>query len=275
MKLKYLGTAAAEGFPSVFCACDNCRKAWHLGGRNIRSRSQAVIDGKLLIDFPADTFYHTVLNGMDLTDINHCLITHIHSDHLCTSDLLCLGKYYAHPPKDWEGITFYGSEDLGDVLQCLEDCTAGRLHFQKVVPFEPFSVGDYTVTALKATHGTEHPYIYIVSDGKKNLLYGHDTDIFPEETWEYLKERKLYFSLVSLDCTEGAMQELPYVGHMCFGTNVKSRELMIKAGHADSNTKFVLNHFSHNGMHACYDDFVPIAQKENFEVAYDGMEVTV
>lgn len=275
MKLKYLGTAAAEGFPSVFCACDNCRKAWRMGGRNIRSRSQAVIDGKLLVDFPADSFYHTVLYGMDLTDIHHCLITHIHEDHLYTSDLLYLKKWFAHPPKDWEGITFYGSEDLGVQLQALEGHTDGHLCFQKVVPFVPFSVGDYTVTALKATHGTEHPYIYIISDGKKNLLYGHDTDIFPEETWEYLKARKLYFDLVSLDCTEAAMQEMPYVGHMCLGTNMKCRERMIKEGYADSNTKFVLNHFSHNGLHACYDDFAPIAQKENFEVSYDGMEITV
>ena len=27
MKLKYLGTAAAEGYPAMFCNCENCKKA--------------------------------------------------------------------------------------------------------------------------------------------------------------------------------------------------------------------------------------------------------
>ena len=56
MKLKYLGTAAAEGIPVLFCDCDVCKKSMQLGGRNIRTRSQAIIDNTLLIDFPPDTY---------------------------------------------------------------------------------------------------------------------------------------------------------------------------------------------------------------------------
>ena len=52
MKLKYLGTAAAEGYPAMFCDCENCRKAWIEKGRNIRRRSQAITDSELPIDFP-------------------------------------------------------------------------------------------------------------------------------------------------------------------------------------------------------------------------------
>ena len=48
MKLQFLGTAAAEGFPALFCQCENCKRARELGGRNIRSRSQALVDGKIL-----------------------------------------------------------------------------------------------------------------------------------------------------------------------------------------------------------------------------------
>ena len=48
MKLKYLGTAAAEGYPAMFCDCENCRKAFKNKGKNIRSRSQAIIDNSLL-----------------------------------------------------------------------------------------------------------------------------------------------------------------------------------------------------------------------------------
>ena len=50
MKLTYLGTAAAEGWPAAFCNCDGCRAARRLGGRNIRTRSQALVDDALLLD---------------------------------------------------------------------------------------------------------------------------------------------------------------------------------------------------------------------------------
>lgn len=48
MKIKYLGTAAAEGIPALFCRCDICKEARKRGGREIRTRSQAIIDEKLL-----------------------------------------------------------------------------------------------------------------------------------------------------------------------------------------------------------------------------------
>lgn len=44
MKIKYLGTAAAEGVPAIFCRCEVCRKSKAAGGRNIRTRSQSIID---------------------------------------------------------------------------------------------------------------------------------------------------------------------------------------------------------------------------------------
>ena len=44
MKIKYLGTAAAEGIPAIFCECANCKRPRMLGGKNIRTRSQAIID---------------------------------------------------------------------------------------------------------------------------------------------------------------------------------------------------------------------------------------
>ena len=58
MKIQYLGTAAAEGIPAIFCECETCKKTRERGGKNIRTRSQALIDDKILIDLPADTYLH-------------------------------------------------------------------------------------------------------------------------------------------------------------------------------------------------------------------------
>ena len=65
MKLTYLGTAAAEGWPAAFCNCDGCRAARRLGGRNIRTRSQALVDDALLLDFPCDAWLHALRQGLD------------------------------------------------------------------------------------------------------------------------------------------------------------------------------------------------------------------
>ena len=55
MKIRYLGTAAAEGWPALFCSCPICTHARTQGGKNLRTRTQAILDGELLIDFPPDT----------------------------------------------------------------------------------------------------------------------------------------------------------------------------------------------------------------------------
>ena len=65
MKLTFLGTSAAEGFPAIFCNCEYCKEARKLGGKNIRSRSQTLINDDLLIDLPADSYWHFINNGIE------------------------------------------------------------------------------------------------------------------------------------------------------------------------------------------------------------------
>lgn len=272
MKIKYLGTAAAEGFPSLYCSCENCKKARAGTKKNFRSRSQAVIDGKLLLDLPCDTLWHLYENNIDILNTPHCLITHTHEDHFYPKDLNYLCKGFAHPPEGWS-FNIYGNGEIEPMLNNLPERTGGILKYNKVEPFVPFEAAGYTVTALKAVHSAPNSYIYMISDGEKTLLYAHDTDIFPDETWDYLSRVKARFDLVSFDCTEGAKESLPYKGHMCLGVNIKCRDIMTEKGLIDENTVMVLNHFSHNGLNATYDEFKPIAEEKGFQVTFDGMEI--
>ena len=95
MKLTYLGTSAAEGFPALFCNCKNCRAAKELGGKNIRTRSQSIINDDLLIDFPPDTHYHFFHNKIEADRIKYLIITHGHVDHFYPSDLMRKRHPYA------------------------------------------------------------------------------------------------------------------------------------------------------------------------------------
>jgi ribonuclease BN (tRNA processing enzyme) len=87
MKLTYLGTAAAEGWPALFCRCEYCKKALERGGKNLRTRSQAMVNDDLLIDFPADSFSHMQQNGLNFSAVKTLLITHSHMDHFSPTDL--------------------------------------------------------------------------------------------------------------------------------------------------------------------------------------------
>src|ERR1041385_5896031 len=87
MRIQLLGTGSAEGWPGLFCHCDVCRQSRQLGGKNLRSRTSALIDGKLKIDLPPDTHHHAMTHGLDMSAIKHLLFTHGHDDHCAGSEL--------------------------------------------------------------------------------------------------------------------------------------------------------------------------------------------
>ncbi len=271
MKIKFLGTAAFEAIPGLFCECDTCKRARKLGKKEIRSRSQALIDEQLLIDFPADTTMHFLNYGLDMANINHCLITHSHSDHLYPKDALILVDGYSHMHDGYE-MNFYITELAGKTLfEVTENISKARCH--TIAPFDVFRAGKYTVTALPAIHDPKSgPVIYQISDGEKTMLYGNDTHFFHDDVWAYWEKTAPHFDFVTLDCTN-AFLPMTYVGHMSFEENIKVKEKMIEMGIADENTIFVSNHFSHNGTHVLYEEFEPLAKKEGFLTSYDGMEV--
>ena len=272
MKIKFLGTAAYEGVPALFCVCDVCRAARKKGGRAMRTRSQAIIDDVLLIDFPADTLIHTMQHNVDLSRVHHCLITHDHSDHLYSEDIRMLERWYSKPPADYR-ISFYASEIAGEKIGKIVPETEGMMSLVNMKEFESVKADGYTITALPAIHApVSGPLIYQITDGKKTMLYANDTALITEETFEFWKKTKPYFSLVSLDCTSGVVMALPR-HHMGFLNNIEVKKRMIELGLADENTVFVSNHFSHNGKQVDYDEFREIAARENFVTSYDGLEI--
>lgn len=234
MKLKYLGTGAYEGVPGIFCDCPACRYAKKAGGKNIRTRSQAIVDGKLLLDFPADTYMHMLHEGLDLYDIHTCLITHRHSDHLYQKDIMARGKAYSH----YQGkpLTVYASkasyEDIMDAMRRYgleqEGCVIA-VQIQELM--KPFETEGYHITPLPANHAENaDPVFYIIEKDGKRLLYAHDTGYFPTESWVYLEEKKMYFDCVSLDATLFYQEGSGEAAHMAVRDCVKVYDRLQKSG---------------------------------------------
>jgi len=275
MELRYLGTAAAEGWPGLFCQCDHCRRARQAGGRNLRSRSQAIVDEKLLIDFPPDTYLHVLQLGLDLTAVTDCLITHDHSDHLYAHDLAMRSGAFAHR-FDKKALNLYATRPACTKIEAVlsqYNEPEGPAVCHLVKAFEPFSAGPYQVVPLLADHAPEcEPVIYRISRAGRTLLYAHDTGYFPEATWQYLADSGELLNLVSLDCT--ALQLDWRRGHMGLAACAEVRQRLFGLGLADSQTCFAINHFSHNGG-LIHDELVPVAARLGFQVAYDGLTLPV
>ncbi len=158
MKLKFFGTAAAEGFPALFCDCDSCHRARKAGGKNLRRRSQAVVDDKILIDFGPDTLSCALYDGLPLAHLHTCLITHSHEDHLSTglTDALLASCKTApdEPPLDFYMTPASAADERIGFVRTLEErglIAQNRCRYIPVEPFVPFEVEDgYRITALPA-----------------------------------------------------------------------------------------------------------------------------
>ncbi len=274
MKIKYLGTGAFEGVPSLFYGCRVCVESRERGGRNLRSRSQALIDNELLIDFNADTVSHCLRYGLDLGKISACLITHSHSDHLYVGDIEIARDCYSH---EHATAMFYAARSGYELIKEMTDQANSRADVVLAEEGKRFDVsgGKYTVLPLWADHAPEtSPVIYSIEsnvDGKR-ILYANDTGLFPQKTWEALAKEKPY-DLVSLDCTGCLGLKGDYTrSHMSMGSCMDTAEKMRGMGLVRADTKIVLNHFSHNGGQT-YDEFAPEAEKRGAIAAYDGLEL--
>ncbi|MBI3972543.1 MAG: hypothetical protein HY332_14785 [Chloroflexi bacterium] len=78
MRLRFLGTGAAEGYPVLFCGCEDCETARARGGPSIRRRAALLVDDALLIDFGPDIGEAARAMRLPLHRVEHLLITHAH-----------------------------------------------------------------------------------------------------------------------------------------------------------------------------------------------------
>lgn len=274
MKVKFLGTAASEGWPALFCQCKSCRQAKELGGKNIRGRSSCIIEDKYMIDFPPDTFMHMLNNKLELATIHHVFITHSHEDHFYPQDLYTRQWPYAHiDPQYAEAMKVYGNSTVINELEKLggEQKSNGTLKMRELRPFQSFSIGKDKFYTLSADHKPdEECLLYIIEINGKSLLYGHDSGFYPEETWKELRKHKL--DVVIFDCTFGFADVQS--GHMGVPAAIRVKERMTREGIINENCNFVLTHFSHNGG-VLHEEMVERVSPHNFIIAFDGMELKV
>lgn len=281
MKIQYLGTAAAERIPGMFCNCEVCQKAIRLGGRNIMTQAQVLIDDQLLVDFSGDTYSHFSGIGRTLWDIEDVLITHSHIDHLTFESFALRVESVAHGVRVPKLKIYTSREVIDRMWQCLSlrsnkklDKIPERIECIPLDYFRTVEIGKYRVTPLPAEHaGDEQAFIFLIEGDGKAMFYGNDTGYFPEQIDNWLAENGKHIDLLSLDCTKG---DYPYTyrTHMGMREGKQIADRFLARGIIDENTKCLYTHFSHNcGM--VHDELLVAAEKYGFGVTHDGMTVEI
>lgn len=158
MQFQYLGTAAAEGWPAVFCRCKYCLEAQRLGGKNIRTRSQAIVNDDLLLDLPPDTYMHKLMNNLDLSRVKYLFVTHFHMDHFYPQELTVRGSVYSLEMISPELEIYCAQETYDYFRRCadweIDEKSDSAMHWHILKPFETVEAGPYRVTPLPANHMT-------------------------------------------------------------------------------------------------------------------------
>ncbi len=282
MKIQYWGTAAAEGIPGIFCGCAVCQEARQKGGRYIRKRSQVLLDDCLLVDFGPDTYSSSIQHGFDLSGLEHVFITHVHLDHFYPADFLMRKPGYAHA-NPYPTLVVHGSEDVkyfalrdwelkGFAEPMLE---SGCVVFDTMKPFESREVCGFKVTALPATHGTPHPYVYIFEKDGKTLLLHNDSGYLKPEVMAWLKENNIKFDFVSYECTfatrNATSEKTGETNHLGLVNIAEARARFIENGNYKETTKESITHFSHNSSTVGYGDMLKYADECGYILAYDGL----
>ena len=244
MDVQLLGTSGAEGIPGLFCRCETCNEARRRGGKELRTRSSALIDGVLKLDFPPDILHQVVQNNLDLRQLQSLLFTHAHDDHFAWAELQYLGKYFVTDTPAL--LPIYGPKDVICHLEHRLDCHDLPITLHLLKAFVTAQVGDYSVTPLVANHDhSQECFNYIIEDPHGHrLLYATDTGWYEEETWEFLASERL--DGVLIECGKG-LHEGGYSGHMAISDVIRLCDKLMKLGTLEHTAPVVTTHFAHTG----------------------------
>lgn len=282
MHLTVLGSAAAEGWPAIFCRCQWCAEARRRGGKDLRRRTTYQLGETIQVDFGPDAYGSALAFGLDYSLLRHLFVTHVHQDHWSPQELLMRREGFAreldHP------LVVHGNPHVQLSLEALQtSLEALQVQFEPAVPYETVELGEgWAAVALPASHSSEDELAlnYLFTWQGRNILIGNDTGWWLPEVWDYLQDRPLH--VVVLDCTAGSLGPGPrdveksWIGshHLNCAWVVEARDELGRRNALAPDHQFIANHFSHNG-HWLHDDLEAYFVPQGIAVGYDGMRVPI
>lgn len=285
MKIRFLGTSAAGGFPNPHCRCENCLAARKEGGKSLRQQSSVMINDDLLIDLGPDVSSAVLMQGIDLSQVSWVLQTHPHEDHLLPLHAVARSAIWAAKgavPMQW----FVSSQSIARVEQMSPksraklDMAVGsapgghRLTLTEIGPWQELAFGPYRVQTVAANHDPAvSPMLFAIERDGKRLFYGSDTSTLPDETWPRMAELGWTFDLVVFDHNDGFKRPVSPT-HMGSEGMLREIGIMREQGIVNETTRVFGTHLAHhsNGPHSLES---ARAEALGYEIAWDGLVADV
>ena len=279
MKLTFLGTAAAEAIPALFCECPTCREAMVNKGKDIRRRTCYLIDDDTLVDFGPDIFAQTLTFGVDLLKIQRIPFTPAHEDHFN-----CVDPEWRHPgySRVTSNIDIYGNmRVMNRIATCmidnLDNYNLDDLHMNRHVVRggDTLRAGDLDVLAIPANHSPyEEALTYFFTRNGKTLLIANDTGYWKSNAWDVVAAKAPKIDIAVLESTCGTKYPNVFDGHMGLNATVAMRNRLAELHLIDESTQVFTTHFSHNGV-GSHQSLIEAFSPYGIVVAYDGLTVEV
>lgn len=271
MKITFLGTAAAEGIPSLFCNCKTCEETRKLKGKNIRKRSSVLINDDLIIDMGPDLYAACAERNISLDKLKYALITHCHFDHFYPENIEI--RYKRYQLNTFPNLNILANSSVFYKLTQI-GYKDNELHINRVEAelYKKYYFGEYIVEPIPANHAHEYGMSlnYIVSSNNKTILYASDSGLYKEEWIEKIKSYK--FDCVIFDGTN--IFSRTSSNHLNIEGIRKMKNMFLEKAIINHNTKIVCTHFSHFGLPLHYELEKKLLM-DNIITAFDGMKIEI
>ncbi|NLB69239.1 MAG: MBL fold metallo-hydrolase [Lentisphaerae bacterium] len=282
MKIKILGSAAAEAVPCHFCDCRICELARTGGGKELRRRTSYLIDDDTLVDYGPDINWQMNEFKIDSFKLERVLLTHLHADHVDPVEFFWRRAGFAKQPIN--PLKIYSSKNTHLKIISLMALYGNSLSYDEL-NIEPVILNpdgttvyeeegkDFKLTAFQANHAPgAGPCVFMVERSGKRFFVCNDTGYFFDPVWEQLRNARI--DGIVIDCTMGCKMENCWNGHMSGDVILElvGKMRAIRALKADAFV--VANHFSHNAD-CTHEELEAFFNPMGIEVGYDGFEFEI
>ncbi len=261
MKVTILGSGTSMGIPMIACQCETCTSS---DPKDKRTRCSIIIEvdnKKILIDTTPELRLQCLNNN--ITDIDTCLITHTHADHIFgMDDLRGFTKAHSKMLEVWaSNLHFdklYSIFGYADIKNTAGNRSLPQVVFRQFDSQKPFTAAGIEITPIELPHVTFESIAKMNTIGYRIGSFAYCTDTC-QMSDSHIDQIRGVDTLIL-----GVLRQRPHAAHL----NIEQAiEIGIKSG--AKNVYFT--HIGHNIMHARDQKTLP----DGFWLTYDGMEITV
>ena len=254
MKIKFLGTSAGWPLPRLGCKCEICASKNH---KDTRTRTQLLINDKILLDAGPDTYRH--LLDKNPQNIEVIFISHEHPDHtIGLWDLSHIYNQKEHP-------TLYITQPVFGGIRKTINASPNllKLKIKIVRENETIHFKNVKISYFPVIHGHTPAFGIKIKDNKIVAYIPDFSKILPSSQ-KIIRGCDIFIIDGS---TLGKLGQGP--GHISINDGIQIAK-KIKA----KQTYFV--HLGHKtGTHKFLEEYLSRNGGVNFHPAYDGLELNI